>query len=203
MSEPVLNAIMRLFALVAKEDHITTQEREYIQVFLSDHLSQKATEDHMRLFDEFAVDISNKLSATQEKDTILEICRSINKEVAQKQKVVIMLELLSVIMADGNISPREQSIAQTISESLNIQPQDLSLITHYVMAKNRDQINHEDILVVDSKTESLKAGRQIFRQGLNGFISILYVRSTDTFFFKYLGHTDVYLNGVPAKARQH
>jgi hypothetical protein len=41
MSEPVLNAIMRLFALVAKEDHITTQEREYIQVFLSDHLSQK------------------------------------------------------------------------------------------------------------------------------------------------------------------
>jgi hypothetical protein len=56
----------------------------------------------MRLFDEFAVEISNKLSATQEKDTILEICRSINKEVAQKQKVVIMLELLSVIMADGN-----------------------------------------------------------------------------------------------------
>ena len=199
MSEPVLNAIMRLFALVAKEDHITTQEREYIQVFLSDHLSQKATEDHMRLFDEFAVEISNKLSATQEKDTILEICRSINKEVAQKQKVVIMLELLSVIMADGNISPREQSIAQTISESLNIQPQDLSLITHYVMAKNRDQINHEDILVVDSKTESLQAGRQIFREGLNGFISILYVRSTDTFFFKYLGHTDVYLNGVPQK----
>lgn len=199
MSEPVLNAIMRLFALVAKEDRITTQEREYIQVFLSDHLSQKATEDHMRLFDEFAVEISNKLSATQEKDTILEICRSINKEVAQKQKVVIMLELLSVIMADGDISPREQSIAQNISESLNIQPQDLSLITHYVMAKNRDQINHEDILVIDSKTELPQAGRHILREGLDGFISILYVRSTDTFFFKYLGHTDVYLNGVPQK----
>lgn len=199
MSEPVLNAILRLFALIAKEDLITTHEREYIQVFLSDHLSQKATEDHMRLFDEFAIEISNKLSASQEKDTILEICRSINKEVAQKQKVVIMLELLSVIMADGKISAREQRIAENISESLNIQPQDLSLITHYVLAKNRDDINHEDILVIDSKTESLKAGQQIFREELDGFISILYVRSTDTFFFKYLGHTDVYLNGVPQK----
>jgi ABC transport system ATP-binding/permease protein len=200
MSEPVLNAIMRLFALVAKEDHITKQEREYIQVFLSDHLSQKATEDHMQLFDEFAIEISNKLSATQEKDTILEICRSINKEVAQKQKMVIVLELLSVILADGAISAREQSLAQTISESLYIQPQDLSLITHYVLAKNRNQINHEDILVIDSRTEPLQAGKHVYRDELDGFISILYMRATDTFFFKYLGHTDVYLNGVPQKS---
>lgn len=199
MSEPVLNAIMRLFALLAKEDQITKQEREFIHAFLSDHLSQKGTDDHMLLFDEFAVEISNKLSVAQEKETILEICRSINKEVAQKQKVVIMLELLSVIMADGTMSAREQSLAQIISDSLYIQAQDLNLITHYIVTKNRDQINHEDILVIDSKTGSLKAGHHIFREALDGFISVLYIRSTDTFFFKYLGHTDVYLNGVPQK----
>jgi hypothetical protein len=45
MSEPVLNAIMRLFALVAKEDLITKQEREHVQVFLADHLSKKAMEN--------------------------------------------------------------------------------------------------------------------------------------------------------------
>jgi len=209
MSEPVLNAIMRLFALLAKEDQITKQEREFIHAFLSDHLSEKGADNHMQLFDEFAIEISNKLSATQEKDTILEICRSINKEVAQKQKVVIMLELLSVIMADGTMSAREQSLAQIISDSLYIQAQDLSLITHYLVAKNRDQINHDDILVIDSKPEMPRAGRHILREGLDGFISILYIRSTDTFFFKYIGHTDVfkyightdvYLNGVPQKS---
>jgi hypothetical protein len=45
MSEPVLNAIMRLFALVAKEDHITTQEREFIQVpFFPITSARKATD---------------------------------------------------------------------------------------------------------------------------------------------------------------
>ncbi|MBN8575424.1 MAG: ATP-binding cassette domain-containing protein [Cytophagales bacterium] len=199
MSEPVLNAIMRLFALLAKEDHITQQEREYIQVFLADHLSQKATEDHMRLFDEFAIEISNKLSASQEKDTILEICKSINREVAQKQKVVIMLELMSVIMADGHISTREADLAKIISEALFIAPADLEIINQYVLSKNRHELRHEEMLVIDSLPEVPAPARHIVRSGLDGFIAILYMRSTDTFFFKYIGHTDVYLNGVPQK----
>ncbi|MCW5912327.1 MAG: ATP-binding cassette domain-containing protein [Cyclobacteriaceae bacterium] len=197
MSEPVLKAILKLFALVAKEDEITSQERESIRVFLSDHLSEKATDDHMRLFDEF---ISQKVPDAQEKETILEICGSINREAAQKQKVVIMLDLMSVVMADGSLSGREQQLTKAISEALYIQHQYLEIINQYVIAENRDQINHEDILVIDSGSEASGKSQHIKRGGLDGFISILYVRSTDTFFFKYLGHSDVYLNGVPQKA---
>jgi len=201
MSEPVLNAIMRLFALVAKEDHITKQEREHIKVFLSDHLSQRATENHLQLFDTYAVEMSDKLSLTQEKDTITEICRSINIEVAQKQKMVIVLELMSVILADGAISDREQALALQISDALNIQISDLELIKKYVLAKERTYNNSEDILIVDSQSNTPAPCKHIFREDLNGFISILYLQSTDTFFFKYIGNSDVYLNGVPQKSK--
>ncbi|MBX2896239.1 MAG: ATP-binding cassette domain-containing protein [Cyclobacteriaceae bacterium] len=197
MSEPVLNAILKLFALVAKEDQITTQERESIRTFLSDHLSEKATADHMQLFDEL---IAQKVSEAQEKATILEICRSINREAAQKQKIVIMLDLMSVVMADGTLSEREQHLTKIISEALLIKTQDLELINHYVLADSRTKVNHEDILVIDSEPKTPGAGKHIVRTGLDGFIAILYVRSTDTFFFKYQGKTDVYLNGVPQKA---
>ncbi len=200
MSEPVLNAIMRLFALVAKEDLITKQEREHIKVFLSDHLSQRATESHLQLFDTYALEMSNKLSLTQEKDTITEICRSINVEVAQKQKMVIVLELMSVILADGAISDREQTLALQISEALYIQISDLDLIKQYVLAKETKDNKSEDILIVDSQTSAPASTKHIFRESLNGFISILYLQSTDTFFFKYIGNTDVYLNGVPQKS---
>jgi len=200
MSEPVLNAIMRLFALLAKEDQITKQEREYIQVFLSDHLSQKASDNHMRLFDEYAIENSGKLSATQEKDTITQICKSINQEVAQKQKVVILLELMSVILADGSISEREQALVYQISEALNIPTGDLDLIKKYVLSKQRDDGEHEDILIVDSTPYAPGSCKHIYREDLNGFIAILYLRTTDLFFFKYVGHTDVYLNGVPQKS---
>jgi ABC transport system ATP-binding/permease protein len=199
MSEPVLNAIMRLFALVAKEDLITRQEREHIKVLLSDHLSQKSTERQMQLFDEYAEENSGKLSALQEKETIVKICRSINEEIAQKQKAVIVLELMSVILADDAISDREQSLAIQICDALYISIQDLELIKKYVLSKTREENDHEDILVIDSKSGAPGSCKHINREELNGFISILFLRSTDTFFFKYVGHTDVYLNGVPKK----
>lgn len=200
MSEPVLKAIMRLFALVAKEDLITKQEREHIKVFLSDHLSQRATDYHLQLFDAYAVDMSDKLSSAQEKETIHEICQSINNEVAQKQKMVIVLELLSVILADGAISEREQSLALIISEALNINKNDLTLIKKYVLAKQRKDADSEDMLIVDSESQVPGKCKHIYRKDLNGFITILYLQSTDTFFFKYNGNTDVYLNGVPQKS---
>jgi len=199
MSEPVLTAIMRLFALVAKEDQITTQERDHIQVMLSDHLSQKSTERHMQLFDEYAIETSGKLSAAQERDTIIKICRSINAEIAQKQKVVILLELMSVILADGAISDREQSLAIQICIALNISTDDLELIKQYVLSKKREDNDHEDILIIDSKSGARGNCKHINREELDGFISILFLRSSDTFFFKYVGNTDVYLNGVPKK----
>ncbi|MBL7871388.1 MAG: ATP-binding cassette domain-containing protein [Cyclobacteriaceae bacterium] len=200
MSEPVLKAIMRLFALVAKEDLITKQEREHIKIFLSDHLSQRGTDSHLQLFDEYAVEMSGKLSSTQENDTILQICQSINNEIAQKQKVVIVLELMSVILADGAISDREEALALTISDALNINRDDLALIEKYVLIKQRSDEDSEDILLIDSQSQSPGKFKHIFRDHLNGLIAILHLHSTDTFFFKYIGHTDVYLNGVPQKS---
>jgi ABC transport system ATP-binding/permease protein len=200
MSEPVLKAIMRLFALVAKEDLITKQEREHIKIFLSDHLSQRGTESHLQLFDEYALEMSDKLSATQEKDTIQQICQSINDEVAQKQKMVIVLELMSVILADGDISDREQTLAQIITDSLNINKSDLNVIEKYVLVKQRNEADDECMLIIDSESEAPGKCKHIYRDDLNGFITILYLPSTDTFFFKYIGNTDVYLNGVPQKS---
>jgi ABC-type multidrug transport system ATPase subunit/uncharacterized tellurite resistance protein B-like protein len=200
MSEPVLNAIMRLFALVAKEDLITKQEREHVQVFLSDHLSHKAMESQTRVFDEFAIEVSEKMGAGKEDDLIAQICSSINQEVAQKQKVVIVIELMSVILADGTITERERNLAHTICKQFNITEADLELIEKYVIGQTAEASDDENILIIHSPGASLTRSKQIKRGHLDGFISILYVKSTDTFFFKYLGHTDVYLNGVPQKS---
>ncbi|MGB4971063.1 MAG: hypothetical protein WBO32_00295, partial [Cyclobacteriaceae bacterium] len=98
MSEPVLKAIIRLFALVAKEDLVTTQERDHIKSFLSDHLSLNAVESKLKLFDQYSDQLSGNMSPSEEAKTIATMCESINKEIAQKQKSVIMVELMSVVL---------------------------------------------------------------------------------------------------------
>jgi len=200
MSEPVLNAIMRLFALVAKEDLITKQEREHVQVFLSDHLSKTAMESQLRLFDEFAMEASVKMGEEKEINLIAKICSSINQEMAQKQKIVILIELMSVILADGTITDRERNLAQLICKEFNVSESDLALIEKYVLSQTIAKSDDENILIISSDKQGVSQSKYIYRDHLDGFIAILYVKSSDTFYFKYLGHSDVFLNGVPKKS---
>lgn len=199
MSEPVLKAIMRLFAMVAKEDSVTKHERDYIQVFLSDHLSQKSMEGHLLLFDEYARETSEKLSEKSEHDSITQLCDSINQEVAQKQKTVIMLELISLIMADGSITASEEALAKSIGQAFNVPTADIELTKQFIVIKKPEDYQSENILVVHSGKNISGKAKSIIREELDGFIAVLYIRNTDIFFFRYLGQSDVYLNGVPQK----
>ncbi len=199
MSEPVLKAIMKLFALVAKEDKVTQQERDHIQVFLADHLNQKAVGGHLKLFDEYSSSYSGNESIGQQEEIIAHICSEINVEVAQKQKTVIMMELISIILADGNISAREEVLALAIGRALNVSKDDLEYIKSYVKARSPQECDFENNLVIESRPSSNHKSKRIAREGLDGFIAILYLKSSDIYFVKYLGNTDVYLNGVPQK----
>lgn len=198
MSEPVLKAIMRLFALVAKEDTVTEQERNHIKHFLADHLSQKSMESHLRLFDEYARETSDALSAAQQQESIQRICFDINREVEQKQKAVIMLELLSLIMADGSISVSEQNISQSIVKAFNISDEDAALMQFFIETKSPQASPEKPILYIHSGPAQ-PSTKAILRNELDGFIAVLYLKSSNIFFFKYLGKSDVYLNGVPQK----
>jgi ABC-type multidrug transport system ATPase subunit/uncharacterized tellurite resistance protein B-like protein len=199
MSEPVLNAILRLFALVAKEDLVTKQERDHVLHFLEDHLSQQAVDSHITLFDKYCQQIASHMTPQQEREAISEICSGINLEVAQKQKAVIMIELMSIIVADGAISSREDFLAKSIGAALNVNAEDIVLIETYLLGKNDQELNDESILIINSTPSIQGKSKHIYREELDGLVVILHLKSTDSFFFRYLGKSDVFLNGVPQK----
>ncbi len=195
MSEPVLKSILRLFAIVAKEDLVTQQERDYILAFLNDHLGRKAVMEKMAFFDKFV----NELSPDHEKN-IQQYCQEINSDVTQKQKAVILLELMTVILADGVISEKEKSYAKMIASYLNVSESDIDLMTHYILGSHRDSYNSESILVIDSIQDKPGNCKHIFRDHLHGTIAILHLTSGDLYFFKFTGTGDIYLNGIPQKS---
>ncbi len=198
MSEPILKAIIRLFAIVAKEDLVSKQEREQIALFLNDSVGQRSVNVHLKVFDDYCQEIASH-SPAQESEDISEICRSINIEVAQKQKMVIMIKLLSIVMADGAITPREQELSSRIGTALNVSESDQQLIKRYVLGKSVSELDDEGILIVDSTKDRKGKSRFLYRDHLDGLIAILHLSSTDSYFFKYYGHTDVYVNSVPQK----
>ena len=60
MSEQLLKAILRLFALVAKEDEVTDQERDQIRIFLEGHVSYATVDSYLRMFDGFVGNLARK-----------------------------------------------------------------------------------------------------------------------------------------------
>src|SRR5690606_16900403 len=117
MSESLLKAILRLFAVVAKEDEVTHHERDLINSFLEEHLSGPSVQHHLQIFDELtAQNISRTLTWEEEIARLNRLCEEVSRDLTQKQKVVILLELISIIQADGAISDREAKLADVISE---------------------------------------------------------------------------------------
>ncbi|HYG01104.1 MAG TPA: ATP-binding cassette domain-containing protein [Chryseosolibacter sp.] len=196
MSEPLLKAILRLFAHVAKEGDVTRQERDQIQSFLQDHLSQAAVSNYLRQFDDYT---STLIETAVDVKSLRAICNEINPQLTQKQKIIIVLELIRIIQADGFISQQEEKIIHDIADAFKIDEHDLKAIKTFVAGAKSHDLDHEDILIIEKNAASGKNAKHLERAHLNGFIAILHSRQNDVYFLKYHGNSDVFLNGVPVK----
>ena len=201
MSEILLQAIIKLFAIVAKEDKVTLDERNQIQEFLNEHLNETAVEGYLEQFDDYSASLSTgKRHQAQELASINELCSKINQELTQQQKIVIILELISIILADGEISIREEELVTTIGKAFNISKKDIEDIKAYVVGEVEEDLNFEHILIINNQEEShTEKCFHISSPQLNGLIIILRLSYVDTYFIKYIGNTDLYLNGIPLK----
>ncbi|HYI76397.1 MAG TPA: ATP-binding cassette domain-containing protein, partial [Chryseolinea sp.] len=202
MSEQLLKAILRLFAVVAKEDEVTDQEREQIRMFLEEHVSYSAVESYLKMFDDFIASLPPKTGdISTQIGNVNDLCQQVNSDLTQKQKIVIVLEILNIIQADGSISERENELVDTIGKNFKIAIQELAAIKTFVLGKEAMQLDHSQILIIDpSPPQTFSSSQHIARSHLNGFIAVLYVEQAEFYFIKYIGGSDVFLNGVPVKS---
>lgn len=198
MSELILKAIIRLFAVVARQDGVTEQEREQIKTFLKEHLAQSMVGYYLSLFDEYTKPGAH--SAESDSAALQRECEEINRGLTQKQKVIIVLELERIVLADEKISAREEELMHIICESFKVKEEDLASIRQFVVGQEASELDHEALLIIDAhEDKDFVHARHIRRPHLKGLIEILYIQQAELYFVKYIGREDVYLNSVPVK----
>jgi ABC-type multidrug transport system ATPase subunit/uncharacterized tellurite resistance protein B-like protein len=201
MSEPLLKAILRLFAAVAKEDEVTHHEREQIRIFLQDHLSRTAVESYLAFFDNITQTLPPKSGGIEsEIKQIQTLCAEVGPELTQKQKIVILLELMNIVQADGSISKHEEELVNAVGVSFKIEAREVEAIKTFVLGTDAAHLDHDHILIADTSPVDPKKAKHIRRKELRGFIAVLFIEQSELYFIKYLGESDVYLNGVPVKS---
>jgi len=200
MSEEILSAILKLLAIVAKEDELTQDEKKSVEHFLHGRLNSEAAQKYYRLFEDFTKDqqyVSNE--DLQIKDT----CDQINHEQTAQQKTIILLELIALIAADGMVSQRENELLYFISEQIHIERSITDLIKAFVILKDPTKINSKNALVVDNGSlEIPEKCKHISRPTMEGYIHVLSVPGVDLLLVRYVGDRDVTLNETPMRSGQ-
>jgi ABC transport system ATP-binding/permease protein len=215
MSEEILKALMQLFALIVKQDEgVESNEREYVENFLTQQLNNEAVPEYLALFDEMAgisvndkeekEEKSDKVKLTSVKDSvrILGICKKINKTLTQKQKVIVLVRLFELINSDRKFSEQRMAIINTVAEVFKLTKEEFISIESFVINNDVEKLDFPTNLIIADKEVACKEAKFIKIESLDRNIFILQVKSVDLYFMRYNGQEDVFLNGLPVNYKR-
>ena len=191
MSEQVLNAILQLLGLIAREDGVTAEEEQTVTHFLREEVSHQDIETYLNVFRKYTT------LANEQTDTIDEICSRVNQEQSNNQKTIIVIRLMEMIIADGHVSVKENELLYKISKQLYFSDQITGLIKKFVLVNHSASVDSEHMLLIDDgQVKSSEPTKSIQMDHLDGFIAVLRIPDFDIYFAKKMGSTDIMLNNV-------
>ena len=197
MSEELLKALMKLFAMASDVDDITQESRNIVESYLTQELNSELVPTYLELYDKNIKEIHHGEGADALADrNVIEVCTKINTVLQQKQKVVILIRLLEYILADENISDHEFQFLRTTSETFKIPTDEFDDCLKFLEAETHSIPDLLDILIVSSEEKpELEKSQFIHRTGIEGKIIFLKFPSVEMYVLRYLGVDDLYLNG--------
>src|ERR1035437_5020 len=204
MSERILKALMQMFAIIAKVDGVSNTGRLIVQSFLKQQLNQEMVEQYLQLFDQFLEEyhkVSQRKEGAAKRTSlgsvkILKICTQINRELEQKQKVVVLVRLLEFIYSGNDISPQEFEFVTTVAETFNISDEEFKRSVDFVRSKT-DGVQDSPFLLVSGNKDGKPNFnvKHITSVHLQGQIRVLHIPSVSMYLMKYFGTDALYLNG--------
>ena len=196
---------MQLFAIISEVDidGVSTDRRYVVELFLKQQLNQELVDEYLKVFDEFVESQTKKgANAKKKKRTsvnsvkILRICTQINEELAQPQKVVVLLRQIEFIFSEENPSEQEIEFVTTIAETFNISQEEYNRIYSFVKNKEDEVPESSKILMInDKEINNIPEIKHITIENLTGQLRILLVPSINMYLLRYYGGGEYYLNG--------
>lgn len=210
MSEPILNALIQLFALICDlhdDTVVTSRGKEIVRLFLTRLLNNELVTKYMKLFEvNLALYNSQRIVKGSVKDRkrtslnaikILGICEKINEELRQNQKIYVLIQLIDFISSGDIITENEMDFLDTVSNAFNVPESEYNEIRTFIMNTVDEIPDKARVLIIDNKSDQEDARyKHLYKENLNGTLELLYIESTNTYIMRYSGNEDIYLSGL-------
>jgi ABC-type multidrug transport system ATPase subunit/uncharacterized tellurite resistance protein B-like protein len=197
MSKALLEALIKLMAILANVDNVNNDEREKIKLVLSNLLNYELLRESMQLFDEEVDKLISESRDKTDKELITELCTSLNKELANHQKIAALIQLTAITLADGIISDHEAALTELVRENFKVETGEFASINMFVKGRSPGQLNHKQILIIDDNDYgTTNVFNHLKRAPIDGYIGVIHFPRTNSYFIKNMGQNNVFVNGL-------
>jgi ABC transport system ATP-binding/permease protein len=205
MSEKILKALMQLFAIIARPGSSKEDRKLVVESFLKRQLNHEVVQEYLAVFDEYYTMYQEKQKESTKRIRrissssvrVLKICTAINEELAQPQKIIVLIQLLEFVRSDSDeITEQEMEFINTVAETFNVPDDEYREIRDFVLLTFKEVPNSEEIMLIDSN-EGFKheKTKHIFIGSIQGQLRVLHVPSAKLYFIRYIGESEMYMNG--------
>ncbi|PLX16836.1 MAG: ABC transporter, partial [Marinilabiliales bacterium] len=204
MSEQILKALMQLFAIIAHPTSDAKDRRAIVESFLKRQLNQETVKTYLKVFNDYYSIHQEKLSEKSKRKKrfssssvrVLKICTQINEELTQRQKNVVLVQLLEFVKSGEELTEQEMAFVTTVAESFYIEQDEYQQIEDYVFFGADKLPDTKKLLVID-KNEEFKHENayHLTNPSLSVQLRVLEVTSANMYYIKYIGKSELYLNG--------
>jgi len=209
MSEPILMALVQLFAIIAASVSKTVSEnsRNILEAYLRQHLNSSELSEYIKLFDElvfFHQPEEDNLTLMDVSEQIAGICLKVNKGLHQRDKIIVFVKFIefldegfkSQLAGQPEVEKLAENYIRTIGNSFNLKESEFTETLNFVSGEDGTTTHSLNILVIAANEQDPgPAFRFLPRERLNGKIVILHVPTINTFLCRYLGTDELFLNG--------
>ena len=231
MSEPIINALMHLFAIIANvydDDSFETLSK-IVRSYLKQHLNEEAADESLKLFhdylDFYKRDINEGFRDESWWDQepldvqqINKICSKINKELAQEDRTILIIQFLELIIHDQKVTSKEEEFINLVAKNFKLDEKEFSNIKSFIVDPDIKEIEKDKVMIIDNqlrewpediawmmkkKFTNDEGFKYHYVENLFGKITVLFISSIRIFIIKYKGPLNLYKEGnriVPGKA---
>lgn len=220
MSERIIEALLKLFAVFARPDTSTTDKQTVVELFLAAQLNKELAKNYLPTFQQEYEEVISDIKRITDKAgkkaddslkykieaklaaRIHRICNNINQELTQKQKLFVVISILEFISSDltsgKEITTSEQEFLAILTEALNIDKHEYEELNIFILESFNRIKETPNVLIINNQKELLQSeAKHIYSPHLTGCIKVFYIASSSLLIFRSQGVDEITLNSQP------
>ncbi|MDR0348479.1 MAG: ATP-binding cassette domain-containing protein [Tannerella sp.] len=193
MNESILNGLLNLFAIFASMTRIENEQaRHVIRSYLSSHFGVRSHNEYINLYNELRSMYDDEPFTINKETVIMNICMQMKAKLTAEEQYLLLVRFVEFAGINRVEFENNAAVFSRVAELFNITADEFQDILAFISGKPSPSL-----IMIDGKSTANGAENHISRAGLEGSITVLFIKRFEKYIFTCHGKGVVFMNDIP------